>query len=195
MAILISGNHKLKLPEWPKKNLPAAPTRRAAGFVELLGRSNFSFLQGASHPEEMVQEAIRYGYDGFGLCDLNGLYGVARGFQTAQSPSFFTTTLEAKKNFKYLIGSELTLTDETAITLVPLNKTGYSNLCEILTLGKRQATKGFSKITLEQIAKHNEGLLCFALPPWTTERYEKLEKIFDDRLYLPVWHDLTWESQ
>lgn len=195
MAILISGNHKLKLPEWPKKNLPTVPTRRAAGFAELLGRSNFSFLQGASHPEEMVQEAIRYGYDGLGLCDLNGLYGVARGFQTAQSPSFFTAALEAKKNFKYLIGSELTLTDETTVTLVPLNKTGYSNLCEILTLGKRQATKGFSKINLEQIAKHNEGLLCFALPPWTTERYEKLEKIFDDRLYLPVWRDLTWESQ
>ncbi|NUN07335.1 MAG: error-prone DNA polymerase, partial [Bdellovibrio sp.] len=87
-----------------------------------------------------------------------------------------------------------TLTDETAVTLVPMNKTGYSNLCEILTLGKRQATKGFSKITLAQIEKHNEGLLCFALPPWTAERYEKLEKIFDDRLYLPVWRDLTWES-
>lgn len=187
MAILISGNHKVKL--------PPLPVRKAAGFVEILGRSNFSFLQGASHPEEMVQEAIKYGYHGFGLCDLNGLYGVVRGFQTAQSPSFFTASPEAQKGFRYFIGTELTLTDETAVVLIPKNKTGYSHLCEILTLGKRQATKGFSKIHLEQIAKSNEGLLCIAIPPFSTERYEKLENIFDDRLYLPVWRDLTWESQ
>lgn len=202
MGILISGNHKMKLPSVPfqvsrigSSQRPAVPMRRAGGFVELLGRSNFSFLQGASHPEEMVQEAIQYGYDGIGICDLNGLYGIVRGFQTAQSPSFFTASAKAKEGFHYLIGSELTLTDETSVTLIPITKQGYSHLCELLTLGKRQAAKGYSKLSLEQIEKYNQGLLCLALPPWTDERYERLEKIFDDRLYLPVWRDLTWESQ
>ena len=49
-----------------------------ADFVELLGRSNFSFLQGASHPEDMVLHAQALGYRGMALCDLNGLYGVVR---------------------------------------------------------------------------------------------------------------------
>lgn len=193
MGILISGNHKVKLPSTPTKGL--LPSKKARGFVELLARSNFSFLQAASHPEEMVQEAIQYGYDGIGICDLNGLYGIVRGFQTAQSPSLFSASAKAKEGFHYLIGSELTLTDETSVTLIPLNKQGYSHLCEILTLGKRQAAKGFSKLSLEQIEKYNQGLLCVALPPWTDERYERLEKIFDDRLYISVWRDLTWESQ
>ncbi|WP_413612972.1 error-prone DNA polymerase [Bdellovibrio sp. HCB-110] len=194
MAILISGNHKVKLPSLPQNSKAILPVKRAACFVELMGRSNFSFLQGASSPEEMVQEAIKHGYDGLGICDLNGLYGVARGFQTTQSPSLFAASLKAKEGFHYLIGSELTLTDETAVTLIPMNKQGYSHLCELLTLGKRQAAKGFSKLSLEQIEKYNQGLLCLALPPWTDKRYERLEKIFDDRLYLPVWRDLTWES-
>lgn len=196
MAILTNANGKVKLPSVPvgEKKLPVS-RRRAKGFVELLARSNFSFLQGASQPEEMVQEAIHYGYDGIAICDLNGLYGVVKGFQTAQSPSLFSASLKAKEGFRYMLGTELTLTDETSVTLIPISKQGYSHLCELLTLGKRQATKGYSKLNLEQIEKYNQGLLCLALPPWTDERYERLEKIFDDRLYLPVWRDLTWESQ
>ncbi|WP_374029588.1 DNA polymerase III subunit alpha [Bdellovibrio bacteriovorus] len=199
MGISINGQKKINLPsrmsgmQTTQKN-SSVPAVRARGFVELMARTNFSFLQGASHPEEMVTEAIVHGYDGIGVCDLNGLYGVVRGFQTMQSPSLFKASKKAKEGFHYLIGSELTLTDETSITLIPINKQGYSHLCELLTLGKRQAAKGFSKLTLEQVEKYNQGLLCLALPPWTDERYERLEKIFDDRLYLPVWRDLTWES-
>lgn len=175
-----------------KSKLPSIPVK---GYVELLGRSNFSFLQGASSPEEMVKQAIFFGYEGIGICDLNGLYGVVRGFQTVHAPSSFEALPKAKDSFKYLIGTELILTDETSITLVPMTKKGYSNLCEILTLGKRQAAKGFSKLTLEQVEKQSEDLLCFALPPWTEDRYHELKKIFGDRLYLPIWRDLTWESR
>ncbi|MBO9665450.1 MAG: error-prone DNA polymerase [Bdellovibrio sp.] len=167
---------------------------KVKGFVELLGRSNFSFLRGASSPEEMVEQSIRYDYDGIAMCDLNGLYGVARGFLTAQSPSTFTASAKAKEGFRYLIGSELTLTDESTITLIPKNKQGYTHLCELLTLGKRQAAKGFSSLSLEQIEKYNQDLLCIALPPIDDKRYEALEKVFGDRLYIPVWRDYTWES-
>lgn len=185
------GGKSSELPAVKKTELSADAPR---GYVELLARSNFSFLQGASHPEEMVERAIQFGYDGLAICDLNGLYGVVRGFQAAQSPSLFTASLNAKEGFRYLLGSELVLTDESTIVLMPMNKQGYSHLCELLTLGKRQAAKGFSKLSLEQIEKYNQGLLCFALPPISDERYECLESIFDDRLYIPVWRDLTWES-
>lgn len=164
------------------------------GFVELLARSNFSFLQGASHPEEMVEEAIRLHYKGIAICDLNGLYGVVRGYQVANAPSLFTASVEADEDFHYIIGAELTLTDETSIGFIPMTLKGYSNLCRLLTLGKRDVAKYFSKVTLEQIADHNEDLLAFPLPPIKEERFLELKKIFGDRLYVPVWRDLTWES-
>lgn len=167
---------------------------KAKGFVELLGRSNFSFLRGASSPEEMVEQAIHHDYDGLALCDLNGLYGVARGYLTANTPSAFTASTKAKEGFRYIIGSELTLTDQSYITLIPKTKQGYTHLCELLTLGKRQAAKGFSSLSLEQIEKYNGDLLCIAIPPIDDKRYEALEKVFGDRLYIPVWRDFTWES-
>lgn len=168
---------------------------RAKGFIELLARSNFSFLQGASHPDEMVEQAIHLDYDGIAICDLNGLYGVARGFQAAHSPSFFTSSVKPKDHFKYLFGTELILTDESQLALLPMNKAGYSRLCYLLTLGKRQAAKGFSKLSLEDIRKENDDLIAFAIPPLSTERFLELQKIFGDRLYVPLWRDLTWESQ
>ncbi|MEZ0392441.1 MAG: DNA polymerase III subunit alpha [Pseudobdellovibrionaceae bacterium] len=165
------------------------------GFVELLARSNFSFLQAASFPEEMVEQALRLDYQGLALCDLNGLYGVARGFQTAHSPSLFTASVHVNENFRYMIGTELILTDQSSITLLPLNKNGYSRLCELLTLGKRQATKGFSQLSLEDVERDSTDLLCFVLPPVTDEKFIRLQKHFGDRLYVPVWRDLTWESR
>jgi DNA polymerase-3 subunit alpha/error-prone DNA polymerase len=165
------------------------------GFVELLGRTNFSFLQGASFPEEMVQQASNLGYNGIAICDLNGLYGVARGYQTITSPSSFTASLLVSDQFRYLIGTELTLIDETGIAFLPMNKSGYSRLCELLTLGKRQAAKYFSKISMEDLERFHEDLICFVIPPLKEEKFLKLQKIFGDRLYVPVWRDLTWESR
>lgn len=188
------GNFRLRLPD-RTHNLPSRQPKIASQFVELMGRSNFSFLQGASHPEEMVKEAILHGYDGIAICDTNGLYGVVRGYQAVHSTSHFSAQVKAKEKFKYLIGSEVTLVDETHIVLIPLNKLGYSHLCRLLTLGKRQSAKGFCKISFEDLSEFNEGLLCFALPPCNEERFLKFEQVFQDRLYIPVWRDLTWESR
>lgn len=168
--------------------------REPRGFVELLARSNFSFLQGASHPDEMVEEAIRNGYAGIALCDLGGLYGVARGFTTMQRPSAFVASVRPEENFKYLVAAELQLMDESTVALLPRTKLGYANLCKLLTIGKRNVPKYFSRITLEDIAEHREDLFAFAFPPWNRERLERLRDIFGNQLYLPVWRDLTWES-
>jgi len=175
-----------------------APIRRPpltiAGFVELCARSNFSFLQGASHPEEMVEQAIRLDYQGLFLSDLNGLYGVVRGFQSANSPSFFTANPQAKADFRYGFGTELTVSvgqgQITTLTLIPLTKLGYRNLCQLLTLGKRSVDKGFSKISLHEVIRHSQDLLLFCEP----EDYLELRTHFARRIYIPVWRDLTWES-
>ncbi|MBX3016803.1 MAG: error-prone DNA polymerase [Bdellovibrionaceae bacterium] len=171
-----------------------APVARPVRFIELMARSNFSFLQGASHPNEMVEQAIREDYEGIALCDLNGLYGVVRGHHTASEPSLFVASVSPKESFRYLVASELTLVDGTSIAFMPMTFEGYSNLCLLLTIGKRNVAKYFSEITLEQVEAHAAGLLAFPLPPFNVERFEHLRRIFGDRLYLPVWRDLTWES-
>lgn len=173
---------------------PARSGRPLKGYFELLARSNFSFLQGASHPEEMTEQAVRHNYKGIAICDLNGLYGVVRAYQAAKSPSLFTASVEASPDFKVRVGSELTLTDGSSIAFLPLNREGYTNLCRLLTLGKRNVAKYFSEVSLPQVFEHAEGLLAFPLPPYTEERFLDLQKIFKDRLYLPVWRDLSWES-
>lgn len=183
-----------RLPTAPGSENAITPRRAPRGFVELLARSNFSFLQGASHPDEMVEEAIRNGYSGIALCDLGGLYGVARGFTTMQRPSAFVASVRPEEHFKYLVAAELQLMDESTVALLPRTKAGYANLCKLLTIGKRNVPKYFSRITLEDIAEHHEDLFAFALPPWNRERLERLQGIFGNQLYLPVWRDLTWES-
>ncbi len=175
-----------------------ADTARAQpfAFVELLARSNFSFLQGASHPEEMVQQARTLGYRGLGLCDLNGLYGVVRGFQAAHHPSAFDTSHFhwSKEPFHYIMGAELTLTDHSPLVLMPLNETGYINLCRLITQAKRPIEKGFSHLCLNDVIERNAGLLVFPLPPWNVDKLVHIGDNFGDRLYLPVWKSLTWQS-
>lgn len=160
-----------------------------------MGRSNFSFLQGGSHPEEMVETAIELGYHGIALCDLNGLYGVVQGYKTASTPSLFKTSPHAHHDFRYLTGAEVQLIDGIQLVLLPINKSGYMNLCRLITTGKRQATKGHCKLSLTNLQQHSEELLAFMLPPFEHAKYEKLSEIFADRLYLPVWRDLTWDSK
>ena len=164
-------------------------------FVELLARSNFSFLQGASYPEEMVLQARALGYRGLALSDLNGLYGVVRAFQAIEYPSHFVELGQnATADFAYHCGAEMQLADRSAVTLLPMNKDGYTNLCQIITESKRSSEKGFSNLTLDDLALYADDLVAFALPPWTDENLRHLREIFPDRLYLPVWKDYTWES-
>lgn len=179
-----------------KRSITYTATSTKAGFVELLGRSNFSFLQGASHPEEMALQAQALGYEGFVLCDLNGLYGVVRAFQAIEYPSQFTEigpkpVLESGP-FSCYCGAEMQLADRSSIVLVPLHKDGYTNLCRIITESKRNSEKGFSNLSLDFLSEHSEDLLAFALPPW--QHLPELREIFQDRLYLPVWKDYTWQS-
>jgi DNA polymerase-3 subunit alpha/error-prone DNA polymerase len=177
------------VPPIPKKSKAEVP------FVELLGRSNFSFLQGASHPEEMVLQAQALGYRGMALCDVNGLYGVVRGFQAIEYPSNFVAQNEdLNRDFKYYCGAEMQLADGSSIALLPIHKDGYTNLCRIITESKRESNKYFSNLNLEILAKYCDDLLAFPLPPWNEERLLKLRQIYEDRLYLPLWKDYSWES-
>ncbi|RYZ76198.1 MAG: PHP domain-containing protein, partial [Proteobacteria bacterium] len=171
-------------------------------FIELLAQTNFSFLQGGSHPEEMVMRAKKAGYKGLGICDVNGLYGVVRGYQAAEKPSVFdaeqlmyTDELGQPKNdFQYLLGSILTPYDSSPVSLIPTNKEGYVRLSHLITKAKRKAPKGQIILSLKDVCDQPDDLIACPLPPWNTEQILKMKDAFGDRLYLPVHKDFTWES-
>lgn len=193
---------------------------RRVDYVELLARSNFSFLMGASHPDEMVLRAKQLGYRGLGLCDVNGLYGAVRGFQAAEKPNLFDATHIAAhsrysddanlrfdtdanlrfdiRKFRYHVGSELTPFDASPVSLLPISKDGYSRLSRLITKVKRPAAKGRLKLSLEDILEEagqaTGELLAVPLPPWNLKHLDKMADAFGDRLYLPVHKDSTWES-
>lgn len=167
-------------------------------FVELLGRSCFSFLQGASHPEEMVFRAQELGYRGLALCDLNGLHGVVRGYQAAHHPSLFSEegigASQLSSPFSYHVGAEMQLPDGSSLALYPMNKYGYANLCQLVTLSKRNVEKTYSCLKLEDVLAHSDDLIVLPLPPWSEPALESLTQAFTERIYLPVWKDYSWKS-
>jgi DNA polymerase III alpha subunit len=124
-------------------------------YVELAAASNFSFLRGASHAEELVVQAVRLGLGGIAVTDRNSLAGVVRGHMAAKEAGLAFAT-----------GCRLVFIDGTPDILVwPEDRAAYGNLCELLTLGKRRAPKGECHLTLEDCLAHGRGLLMAMVPP------------------------------
>jgi error-prone DNA polymerase len=122
-----------------------------AGYAELHCISNFTFLRGASHPQELVAQAVQLGYTALALTDECSVAGVVRAHVAARG-----------QPIKLLIGSELRL--ECGLKLVALarDRLGYGKLCSLITRGRRAARKGEYRLTREDMEDH--GLAhCFVL--------------------------------
>ncbi|HJW26408.1 MAG TPA: error-prone DNA polymerase [Rhodocyclaceae bacterium] len=100
-------------------------------YAELHCLSNFSFLRGASHPQELVWRAKEQGYAALALTDECSLAGVVRAHQAAK-----------EVGLKLLVGSEFTLADGLKLVLLARNRAGYGNLSALITLARRRAQKG-----------------------------------------------------
>lgn len=175
---------------------PSAPAL-VPEYFELLARSCFSFLQGASQPDEMVQQAQALDYSGIAICDVNGMYGIVRGFQAAERPSAFDAaqfSAHRPAKFQYAFGVELSLSDASPVTLLPMTKDGYVSLSRLITNAKRKAPKGQIQVTLGDVLELSHDIIAMALPPWRDEELTQLHSAFHDRLYLPVMRDFTWQS-
>ena len=120
-------------------------------YVELHARSAFSFLQGASQPEELVEVAASFNQSAIGVLDRNGVYGSVRQHIAAK-----------KLNIKAHIGAEIACTDGAHYPLLCESQTGYRNLCQLTTRLKMRAAKGEGAATFEEIAEFSEGLVCLA---------------------------------
>jgi len=138
---------------WPKLRTtptltPVAPDA-ALPYVELDVSSNFSFLRGASHPDELVTRAAELGYRAIALTDLHSLAGVVRAHEAAK-----------QLNLKLIIGARLQFEDAPELLVWAPHRDAYGRLCRLLTLGKRRAEKGQCQLTLADFLDHQQGLLA-----------------------------------
>jgi len=118
-------------------------------YVPLWCKSNFSFLEGASHPDEFVDEAYRLGLPALALTDRDGVYGVVRAHVKAR-----------EVGLKVIIGSQITVDDGSAIVLLAQDRGGYANLCQLITKGRLRSEKGESVATWDEVCAHASGLVA-----------------------------------
>jgi error-prone DNA polymerase len=122
------------------------------GYIELNARSAFSFLEGASLPEELISTCADFGMPAMALIDRDGVYGSPRFHMAAQ-----------KAGIRAHIGAEVTCTDGHRYPLLAESRAGYQNLCRLITRMKLRAKKGEGAATPEEFAEFAEGLVCLTL--------------------------------
>ncbi len=163
-------------------------------FAELLGRSNFSFLEGASHPEELVERAQQLQLEALALCDRDGVYGSVRLHEAAREQGYS----------KVIVGAELTLalgsspggSARDTVALLVETHAGYSALCRLLTAAHAGRDKGEAGITIEQIAADCSDLFAIlpldapAVSTWRPEQMAVLREAFGERCALATWRHL-----
>src|SRR6266705_3520817 len=120
-------------------------------YVELRCQSAFSFLAGASLPEDLVERAAALGYDTLALADARGVYGAPRFFQAAR-----------RAGLRALVGAEVPIAGAGMLWLLVESRTGYRNLCRLLTAGALGRAKGEALVTWADVEEHAAGLHCLA---------------------------------
>jgi len=142
-------------------------------YVELHARSAFSFLRGASQPEQLAETAARGGMPAMALCDRDGVYAAPRFFNAAR-----------EQGLRPIIGSELTMEDGAILPVLVETRTGYRNLCELLTRAHLRAAKSRSAVRWDELPEFAPGLVALTgggegpLGPCQPEILERLVQIF-----------------
>ncbi|MEZ6097007.1 MAG: error-prone DNA polymerase [Pirellulaceae bacterium] len=126
-------------------------------YAELVCRTNFSFLSGASHADELITRALELNYQALAVTDENTLAGVVRAFMASRNT-----------DLKLIIGAELTPADGLPLIAWATNRAGYANLCKIITTGRRRAPKGHCWLTTDDILSRSDDLLFGVRPEAST---------------------------
>jgi error-prone DNA polymerase len=143
------------MPEQPEQKRAyhvAPPAERSVGYAELHCVTNFSFLEGASHPDELVSRAGELGYHALAITDRNSLAGVVRAHAAA-----------VQAGLKLLVGAEIVPVDAAPVVLLATDRKAYGRLARLITRGRRNAPKGECRITFDDLAEHSAGLLACVL--------------------------------
>ncbi|MGP1353841.1 MAG: error-prone DNA polymerase [Parasphingopyxis sp.] len=137
----------------------------AMNFAELVAATNYSFLRGASHPGEMVGQAVALGMAGIGIADRNTVAGVVRA-HVALRDALEDLPEEARAAFRFrlVVGARLCFVDGTPdIVAYPKSRHGWGRLTRLLTVGNRRAEKGDCLLQLGDLLDHCEDLLLIAM--------------------------------
>jgi len=123
-------------------------------YAELEVTTNFSFLHSASHAEEIARTAAALGLSAIAVTDRNTLAGIVRAHRAAKDAGI-----------RLLVGARLDLQDAPSLLCFPTDRTAYARLSQLITLGRRRASKGECEIYLEDVFAHSGGQLFISLPP------------------------------
>jgi error-prone DNA polymerase len=153
-------------------------------YSELQITSNFSFLRGASHPEEFVEQALVYGYKEIAITDRNSLAGIVRAHSTAKSTEL-----------RFIPGCRLDLIDSISLLAYPVNVSGYSQLSGLLTTGNLRAEKGECHLYKADVFSQLKDVRLIAVSPDSLNKefnfdpsfkkdLKTFREVFDERIYL-----------
>ena len=150
-----------------------------ASYAELQVTTNYSFLRGASHPEELFAAAAVLGLPALGVVDRNSVAGVVRAWEAAKVTGV-----------RLVAGCRADLACGAALLLYPTDLPAWARLCRLLTLGKEQVREKGFVLTWDEMAAHSEGLLAALVPGEADEvlatRIARLRGDFGDRAYLAL---------
>src|SRR5215469_13308789 len=150
-------------------------------YAELQVTTNFSFLRGASHPDELVMTAAALGHRAIAITDRNSVAGLVRAHHAAKTVGI-----------RLVVGVRLALGDGTNLLAYPEDRAAYGRLTRLLTLGKRRAPKGECRLDYADVIAHGAGQLVIVLPPGATQMAvdfaARVAADFRGRAYLAVQH-------
>ena len=149
------------------------------GYAELQVTSNYAFLRGASHVEELLATARAFGIAAVAITDHNSLAGIARAHARA-----------AELGIRLVVGCRLDLRDGLPLLVYPTDRAAYGRLSSLLTLGKSRTEKGGFEIGGDDLAAHAEGLVAALLPNHPDDALAtslaRHRALFGDRAYLAL---------
>ena len=149
-------------------------------YAPLWCKSGFSFLEGASHPEELIEAAAQHGIEALALTDRDGVYGAVEAHVKSR-----------EMGVKLILGSEVSIDDGSTLILLAASRCGYGNLCTLITAGRRRSEKGQSRVGWREVYEHAQDVIAL----WGGDRSllvgeadpffvaHGLKEAFGDRLY------------
>jgi len=140
-------------------------------YTELQVTTNFSFLHGASHPEELVEQAAVYGYKEIAITDRNSFAGLVRGHVAAKT-----------NGIRIIPGCRLDLLDGPGLLAYPTDMNAYSQLSALLTTGNLRAEKGTCHLYKADVYQYNKGVRYIALPPTELNQDFEFDPLFKQQL-------------
>jgi error-prone DNA polymerase len=145
----------------------AGVTSRSS-WVPLWVHSNYSFLTGASHPDELVQAAVDLGLTGMAITDTDSLAGIVQAREAAVRAGAVSGKEDPAHPFRFIVGARISVVNgpsesrpagvSPSVLLFPMDREGYGNLGELISLGRLRGPKGYAGVTVDEIVSAAGGL-------------------------------------